>query len=417
MTESSDIVEPGEQIGPYQVLRGFRGRGGMARIYEAEVREKYWRPGMPRRLVLKVADEAHQSALVAEADYLSRFNHPNVVHIFPLPGYHRPVYAAKERFTFGWRWYYAMELLEGGSLEFTLTRPSRITDAFRTPATSERPLALVMVLGIARQLVDALSHIHACSVLNLDIKPGNILFRRQRLGSLRSSVPRAVLSDFGIARDKRIPRFGELGVATPEYVSPEHAIEIHGGYATLDERSDIFSLGVVLYEMLTGQLPFENIGLIMSPVYSPVPPGQLRPGIPPMLEQVILRALSKDPDERYQSALALRQALDDVGTFVDWGMIARRVFLGVTLTAAAAFGGHKLFDSEQPSIPTPQTVMPKSSATSPATSPATLPSPSLPSQEGGKVSTSTPRPTFTPTLTPKPITPTATPSLQSDLGG
>lgn len=422
MADSVEFVAPGESIGPYRVLKGFRGRGGMARVYEVEVREKYRQPGMPRRLALKVADEAHQSALVTEADYLSRFDHPNVVHIFPVAGYHRPVYAAKEHFTFGWRWYYAMELLEGGSLELTLTRASKITDAFRPQGMPEQPLPLAVAWGIARQLAEALVHIHTCSVLNLDIKPGNILFRRRFLGSLRSSIPWVVLSDFGIARDKRIPRFGELGVATPEYVSPEHAIEIHGGYATLDERSDIFSLGVVLYEILTGQLPFDNIGMIMATDRVPVPPRQLRPGIPQSLEQVILRALSKDPAVRYQTALEMRAALEMAGSFVDWGVLARRVFLGVTLAAGIAggwYGASWLRErgvgvTEPTDVPT-EVVIPSPIPVTPLhgvvdTPEVTVPIDSLP--------TSTPRPTSTPTLTPRPTrTSTGTPALTPGSGG
>jgi serine/threonine protein kinase len=198
--EAKNLLEPGQTIGPYRVVRGFRGHGGMAQVCEVTVRKKYRRPGMPERLALKVADGNHQAALVAEADYLRRFDHPNVVRILPLPGYHKPVYSAKERFTFGWRWYYAMELLDGGSLERHLTRTTTITHPLARYQSSERPLSTVEVLGIGRQLTSALAHIHSRSVVNLDVKPANILFRRRPLAFLRSSVPQVVLSDFGIAR-------------------------------------------------------------------------------------------------------------------------------------------------------------------------------------------------------------------------
>ena len=133
LSEGLDRIRPGDRVGPYRIVRGFKGRGGMARVFEAEVREKYRQAGLPRRLALKVAKPEHQAALTAEADFLSRFNHPNVVRIFPLPGYHRPVYAAREQFAFGWGWYYAMELLDGGSLERRIARRTTAPGAARPP--------------------------------------------------------------------------------------------------------------------------------------------------------------------------------------------------------------------------------------------------------------------------------------------
>ena len=118
MSTELDNIRPGTVVGPYRIVRGFKGRGGMARIFEVEVREKYRQPTLPRRLALKVAREEYQGALVAESDFLRRFEHPNVARIFPLAGYHRPVYAARARFPFGWGWYYAMELLSESSSLF-----------------------------------------------------------------------------------------------------------------------------------------------------------------------------------------------------------------------------------------------------------------------------------------------------------
>ena len=101
MSIDLDHIQPGSIVGPYRIVRGFRGRGGMARVFEVEVRQKYRQPHLPRRLALKVAREKYQDALVAESDFLRRFDHPNVVRIFPLAGYHRPVYAARESDTLG----------------------------------------------------------------------------------------------------------------------------------------------------------------------------------------------------------------------------------------------------------------------------------------------------------------------------
>ncbi|HEY73668.1 MAG TPA: protein kinase [Thermoflexia bacterium] len=413
MSEELSHILPGNIVGPYRVVRGFKGRGGMARIFEAEVREKYRQPRLPRRLALKIAKEDHQSALVAEADFLSRFDHPNVVHIIPLPrgDDRRPVYAARERFPFGWGWYYAMELLSRDSLENVLTRPTT-TGLLSSPPSEKRRLSLLKTLGIARQLTAALEHIHEQNVINLDVKPGNVLFRRRRLNYLRGSVPQAVLCDFGISRDLRYPRAGILGVATPEYLSPEQTSELGRNQQRLDARADLFSLGVTIYEMLTGELPFPNIAMIADPTYTPIPPRQLRPSIPSLLEEIVMRALAKDPACRFQTASQVRDALEQASTPIDWKAGARRTLAvgaaGAILTACLAGGVWGWSQFTENHTPTPksthtpaiETTVPAASATitlSPTDSPGT-----------GQVPTSTPAPTFTPTSTPRPRVPTPT---------
>ena len=412
MGEELDYIQPGDRIGPYCVVRRLKGRSGMGRVFEVEVREKYRQPGLPRRLALKVAREEFQAALSAEADYLSRFDHPNVVRIFPLPrGDHpRPVYAAREMFPFGWGWYYAMEMLDGGSLERHLTRPTTITHVLRPPPEGQHPLSLLEALGIARQLAAALEHIHGQYVANLDVKPSNVLFRRQRFRYLRRSVPQAVLCDFGISRDLRYPRAGLLGVATPEYVSPEQALELARYPQRVDARSDIFSLGIVLYEMLTGQLPFENIAWVADTAYAPPPPRQLRPSVPRPLEEIVMRALAKDPAYRFQTATDVRAALEQVPAPPDWGAAARWTFAGVTLAASLAGGGW-LYEnalSPSPSSPTPPPVV--TTATSTPTVPPTFTiTPTVVTPTAAHGPTSTPAPTRTPTNTPRPRTPTPAP--------
>lgn len=403
MSEELDYVQAGDRIGPYRVVHGFkRGRGGMARVFEVEVHEKYRQPNMPRRLALKVAKEEYQFALAAEADFLSRFDHPNVVRIYPIAGYHRPVYAARARFRFGWGWYYTMELISGGSLERILTRPTTITDLLRPPPEGERRLGLLEALGIARQLAAALEHVHERCVVNLDVKPGNVLFRRRRFRYLRDSVPRAVLCDFGISRDLRHPRVGQLGIATPEYVSPEQALEMSRHSRLVDVRSDIFSLGVVLYEMLTGSLPFENIALVADPSYVPLPPRQLRPAIPSALEAIVMRALAKDPAHRFQTASEMRAALDMLPTPFDWGATARRTFAGIALAtclAGSGLVGYRAFKDH--AAPTPTLVSPVPTAVIETPTPHT-PATATPRHTIASPTAVAPTVTLRPTLTPSP---------------
>jgi serine/threonine-protein kinase len=430
MPKAEAFVKPGEVIGPYKVVRAFRGHGGMAQVCEVKVRDKYYEPSMPKRLALKIADDTLQHALVAEAEYLSRFDHPNVVRIFPLPGFQsRAVYATKERFDVGWRWYYAMELLDGGSLEHRLTHPTTtLAGVFRSPGTWGQPLSLAPAVGIAQQLAQALDHIHSRQVINLDVKPGNVLFRRRRGKFFKSSVPKAVLADFGIARDPRHPRFGVLGIATPEYMSPEHAREVMAQpnsplqtnapvhVKPPDHRSDLFSLGVLLYEILTGVLPFEDIGTLLDREYTPRSPQELRPRIPQKLEDVVMRALIKDPDARYQSAADMSADLERVRPVLDWGLLGRRLFAGVTIGAVVAGGilaaphvKQRLEDNNpQSSQPTTAVGAPSTATATPRPSATPVLPTSTPEAKVPARMTSTPKPTSTPTNTPIPVTPTST---------
>ncbi len=408
MSAELEHIRPNSVVGPYRILRGFKGRGGMARVFEVEVREKYRQPELPQRLALKVAKEEYQDALVAESDFLRRFDHPNVVRIFPLAGYHRPVYAARERFPFGWGWYYTMELLRGRSLERYLTRTT--TGLLRPSPDGGRRLSLLKAMGIARQLLAALEHIHERQVLNLDIKPGNVLFRQRRFRFIRRSIPLAVLCDFGISRDMRYPRAGMLGVATPEYISPEQASEMGLRCEPVDIRSDIFSLGILLYEMLTGELPFNNIALVADPSYAPTPPRQLRPSIPSALEKVVMKALAKEPAYRYQTAAEMQAALKQVRTPPDWGTAARRALVGVTVVGGLAAGGWGIRSC---AVPPPKTATPTEAPSIDTATPTAVPNTPTPTNSATAIQsapTSTPAPTSTSTNTPIPPTFTPTPA-------
>jgi hypothetical protein len=150
VSEGLEPIRPGERVGPHRVLRGFERHGGTARVSEVEVREKYRRPGLPRRLALEVVQEEYQAALVAESDSLSRPNHPDAVCIFPflVPG--RPRYAAREQFRFRWASYCATELPKRGSVETRLTRLPGAPCLLCSPPDRDRRMSLLESLGMGR---------------------------------------------------------------------------------------------------------------------------------------------------------------------------------------------------------------------------------------------------------------------------
>lgn len=268
-------------------------------------------------------------------------------------------------------------------------------------------------LGIARQLSAALEHIHEQFVINLDLKPGNVLIRQRRLNFLRGSVPQVILCDFGISRDLRYPRAGLLGVATPEYVSPEQTSELGRHHQRLDARSDIFSLGIVLYEMLTGTLPFKNIVRVADPTYIPAPPRQIRRSIPSSLEEIVIKALAKNPAHRFQTAAQVRTALNQVPTPPDWEVAARRIFAGATLTAgiaAGVWGVNNYTTTPTLATLTPTPTVKVNTPTPTSTAVPTTPAPTAtPTVTKYAPATSTPAPTVTPTNTRRPVTLTPTP--------
>lgn len=179
-----------------------------------------------------------------------------------------------------------MELVEGESLDAILERG-------RIP--------LPLVLDYTLQVLEALRHAHARSILHRDVKPGNILITGKGV---------VKLTDFGLARATRSARLTQSGelAGSPYYMSPEQISD-----ARLDARTDLYSLGVVLYEMATGRRPFpgdSSFEVMRAHIERPpIPPIDLEPAIGPDLNRVILTALAKDPAERFQSAAKFQQAL------------------------------------------------------------------------------------------------------------
>ena len=322
-------IQPGDRAGPFRVVRALPdiSQGGMSHLYEVEVRPGYQEPDWPQRLVLKVSRIEYQDHLKEEADFMRRFDHSNVVRIYPLPGRAKNVYWAREHFRVGWRCYYAMEWLPGGSLRQWLAKSG--------------PLSLREAIGVAQQLAAALEHIHQRGVINLDLKPENVLLRH-RPGWPRDGAPQVALCDFGIARERGRERAGVPGIGTPEYTSPEQVKETGRARLEVDHRADLFLLGITLYEMLTGQVPFDNLGLIVQTRIAAIAPSQLNPTVPPELDRVVMRLLSKRTDGRYASAQEVAQAFDavpippDQSRITRWVIVGFLIFICLGLTVAAA---------------------------------------------------------------------------------
>jgi tetratricopeptide (TPR) repeat protein len=275
----ADAGPPLGAIGRFQLLEEI-GRGGMGIVYRARD------PRLDRPCAVKVLSGAEASPtararLAREARSVARLGrHPNIVPVYEFAEEPRP--------------FIAMELVEGRSLD----------EALRAAG----PLEPRRAADLARRVALALDHAHRRGLVHRDVKPSNIL-----LGE--GGEP--LVTDFGLVKDlaDAAPSIGGGLVGTPAYMPPEQA----DGRGAVDARSDVYSLGAVLYHCLTGRPPHEGPGAAATLARvlgeEPVPPRRLRRGIPRELETIVLRALEKDPARRHPSAAALaedlRRFLDD----------------------------------------------------------------------------------------------------------
>ena len=266
--------------GRYRVIRRL-GSGGMANVYLAEDEE------LGRRVAIKVLDEKHANdeqfveRFRREAKNAASLSHPNIVSIY-------------DRGEAEGTYYIAMEYLEGRSLK------DRIV--------AEGPLPIPAAIDATRQILHALGFAHRGGVVHRDVKPHNVLL------SPDGSERRYKVTDFGISRTSasQMTEAGSI-VGTAQYLSPEQA---RG--APVDQRSDIYSVGIVLYELLTGKLPFTGetpLEIAMKHLSEiPKPPSALRPEVSPDLDMVVLRALAKDPADRFESAEEMDRELARVAS-------------------------------------------------------------------------------------------------------
>ncbi|MBN2117474.1 MAG: serine/threonine protein kinase [Anaerolineales bacterium] len=269
----------GENVGAYRII-GQLGQGGMATVFKA------YHASLDRYVALKVLhpafgeDPAFEARFRREARVVAKLEHPNIVPIYD--------YAEHEK-----RPYLVMKFIEGDTLKARLDQG---------PLTSEEIIKIVDALG------SALAYAHKRDVLHRDIKPSNVLV---------AADGQVYLADFGLARIAQLGEStlsGDMIIGTPQYISPEQAM----GVKDLDERTDVYSFGVMLYEMVVGKVPFNAdtpFSIIHDHIYSPLPlPHKVNPDVPEQVERVLLKALAKNRLDRYenvdQMVSAFREAWD-----------------------------------------------------------------------------------------------------------
>jgi len=265
-------IEVGERVGDYEVI-GHIGAGGMGRVYK--VRSIISNRDEAMKVLLPDLNSEHELAerFIVEIRTVAALEHPNIAQL-------------RTAFQFQNQLIMIMEFVEGSTLE---------------KLAAESSLAVDRVLDYATQTLSALSFAHSHGVIHRDIKPANIMITTH--GQVK-------LMDFGIAKnadEMHLMRPG-MTIGSVYYMSPE---QVRGG--TVDARSDLYSLGITLYESLTGRKPFQadtSFSVLNAHLNeAPVPPIQVNPSLSPELNRIILRALEKNPSDRFQTAQEFHDAL------------------------------------------------------------------------------------------------------------
>jgi len=306
----------GENVGPYRIMEQL-GQGGMATVYKA------YHAALDRYVAIKVLhpaflqDPNFLKRFQREAKAVARLEHPNIV----------PVYDFAEH---AGQPYLVMKFIEGDTLKARL-RSGRLS--------KEEGLYIVEAAGAA------LSYAHQRGILHRDIKPSNLLL---------SPDGSTYLADFGLAR------MGEAGestlsadvmLGTPQYISPEQA----RGEKNLDAGTDIYSFGVVLYEMVVGRVPFNAdtpFSIIHDHIYTPLPiPSQINPRVPPEVERVLLKTLAKERPDRYATVDDMVAAFREAITGSAAPVVAPRIVTGTAAPAAEARAMASIVPPGEPAAP------------------------------------------------------------------
>lgn len=268
----------GQTLNNYQIIE-LLGGGGMAQVYKA------YHPGLDVYRAIKVIrpefvnQPGFKERFQREAQAVAKLRHPNIVQVHD--------YGVQDNLYF-----MVMEFIEGQDLKNYLKQHSAI-----------RPFN--EIVSIIEQVASALHYAHQASVLHRDIKPANIMLTAQK---------QAILTDFGIAKILQREQEGEqteagVSIGTPAYMSPEQA----KGLPDINPTADLYSLGIVLYEMLTGRVPYladTPLAVILKVVNEPLPPPRtFSPDIPDVLQGVVLKATAKNPAQRYQTGEAFVDGL------------------------------------------------------------------------------------------------------------
>ncbi len=276
-----DII--GQTIGQYRIIEPI-GVGGMATVFKA------YQPGLDRYVAIKVLPAQHaltpgfKERFMLEAKAVAQLSHPNILPIYDV--------GLEDDLS-----YFVMKYVPDHTLSQLMGQPLPLPKASR----------------YIDQVAGALDHAHRRGILHRDIKPSNMLVEKEEDWLL--------LADFGLVKivEGSVVLTGSGAImGTPAYISPEQA-----GGKPVDQRTDIYSLGIVLYEIVTGRVPYEGetpMGVIVKHLIEPLPlPRSLNPDLPQEVERVVLKALAKEPDDRYEwageLAEALRQGVDTSASF------------------------------------------------------------------------------------------------------
>ena len=343
----------GQNIGKYRVLDRI-GRGGMGTVYRA-IDETLHREVAIKVLNAELNDPEVARRFRAEAITVARLSHPGIATIYEL-------------FQHEGQWLMVMEFVRGETLEHMVDRMGALSP--------QRSAELCM------QALAALAHAHSMGVVHRDLKPANLMITET--GAIK-------IMDFGIARVAGTEHLTNAGfmMGTPAYMSPE---QVRG--AEIDARADLYAMGVVFYRLTTGKLPFKGdtpFAMAQSQVNDPPTPVSLfRSDLPPWVEQVVVRALQKGPEQRFQSAVEFHEAfarcLAGLPLSTMYGSSAPTELIATPSRPLPTLTGPmpttppmpSAYSGAMPRLPTPTGVSPAPTVTTPAAAAATQATPAAP---------------------------------------